>query len=62
MMEYRIESVGEGKYKMLYQGHSPYPANPYTVWWPCLRQEPNGCNWEYRLTKDEVMERLEKQL
>jgi hypothetical protein len=61
-MNMRIEPLGDGKYKLAYEGRSPYPANPYTFWWSCLRQEANGRNWEYRLTKQEVLQRLEKEL
>jgi len=59
MTEFKLEPLGEGKYKLSYAGRSPYPENPYTVWWSCLRQEANGCNWDYRLTKEEVLQQLE---
>ena len=62
MTEFKIESVGEGKYKMLYQGRSPYPENPYTVWWPVLRKHSDGTTWGSTLTKQEVLARLEKAL
>ena len=61
-MNMRIEPLGNGKYKLSYEGRSPNPATPNTFWWSCLRQEANGCNWEYRLTKQEVLQRLEKEL
>jgi hypothetical protein len=61
-MNMRIEPLGDGKYKLSYEGRSLNPAIPYTAWWSCLRQEANGCNWEYRLTKQEVLQRLEKEL
>jgi len=61
-MNMRIEPLGDGKYKLSYEGRSPNPATPNTFWWSYLRQEANGCNWEYRLTKQEVLQRLEKEL
>jgi hypothetical protein len=61
MTEFKLESVGD-KYKLSYAGRSPYPKYPYKVWWSCLRQEANGCNWEFQLTKEEVLQRLEKEL
>jgi hypothetical protein len=61
MIELKIESVGD-KYKLSYAGHSPHPENPYKVWWSCLRQETNGRNWDYRLTREEVLQRLEEAL
>jgi len=61
-MNMRIEPLGDGKYKLAYEGRSPNLATPNTFWWSCLRQEANGCNWEYRLTKQEVLQRLEKKL
>jgi len=61
MTEFKLERVGD-KYKLSYAGRCPYPENPYEVWWSCLRQETNGCNWEHRLTKQEVLQRLEKEL
>ena len=58
MNEFKLEPLGEGKYKLSYAGRSSNPKNPYTVWWSCLRQEVNGCNWDYRLTKEEVLQQL----
>lgn len=61
MTEFKIQKV-DGGWMLSYAGRCPYPENPYEVWWSCLRQETNGCNWEYRLTKQEVLQRLEKEL
>ena len=62
MTEFKLELLGGGKYVLLRAGRCPYPENPYEVWWPCLRQEANRCNWEHRLTKQEVLQRLEKEV
>ena len=61
MTEFKIESA-DGGWRLTYKGHSPYPENPYTVWWPALRHHPDGTTWGSTLTKQEVLQRLEKEL
>jgi hypothetical protein len=56
-----IERV-DGGWRLSSEGHSPYPENPYSVWWPALRKHPDGTTWGSTLTKEEVLARLEKEL
>ena len=62
MMEYRILATEDGRYKMFYEGRCPYPETPYPVWWPALRKHSDGTTWGSTLTKQEILQRLEKVL
>ena len=57
-----IRPLGDGKYKLSTVHRFKPPGPERELEWACLRQEPNGCNWDHRLTKEEVLARLEKEL
>ena len=61
MTDFKIEKV-DGGWGLYSKGRSPYPENPYEVWWPALRKHPDGTTWGSALTKQEVLQRLEKAL
>lgn len=58
-MDWKIHPV-DGGYQLLTEGRSPYPENPYTVWWPKQRAHADGTQWGTVFTRDEILKFIEE--